>query len=90
MAELLVLFACLNNTGCSETSSQYYSQHPEFQEFVKTQENNIKQAVGPIITQYGFPIMYAAAGKEATIRLSKTFYFTGSIQKQAVLFKYEF
>lgn len=87
--ELLVLFACLNKTGCSETSSQYYSQHPELQEFVKDSENRIKDAAGPIMTQYGAPLIWAASGQEATTRLSTRFYLTFSVNTQILKFKQE-
>lgn len=90
MSELLVLFACLNRTGCSETSSQYYIQHPEFQEFVKTKEDRIKEALGPIVTQYMGPIIGAAMGLEATARLSTRFYLTFKLDNQVLLFKQEF
>lgn len=90
MAELLVLFACLNNTGCQETSSQYYQQHQEFRELVATEENRIKQAAGPLLTQYGGPILLAASGREATTRLTTRLYLTFSLNKQILLFKEEF
>ena len=85
-----MIFACLNHSGCSETSSQYYSQHPEFQEFVKTQENRIKEAVGPIVIEYWAPLMWFAAGQEATTRLSTHFYFTGKPNNGMVQYKKEF
>lgn len=89
MPELLVMFACLNRTGCSETSSQYYVQHPEFQEFVRTQENRIRESVGPIVVQYAAPVMWAAAGQEATTRISTRFYLTFKYDHQVILFKQE-
>ncbi len=90
MAEILVLFACWNNTGCSETSSQYYSSHPEFREFVKDKENRIKEAAGPLITEYAAPILWAAAGQEATTRLSTRFYLTFRLEHQVLMFRQEF
>lgn len=90
MAELLVLFACLNNTGCSETSSQYYNQNPEFRELMDLREYQIKKAVGPVVTQYWAPIMWAAAGQQSTIRLSGRFYIDFKISNQVLMFKEEF
>lgn len=90
MPEFLVFLACLNNTGCPETSNQYYSQHPELQEFVKTEENKIKEAAGPVAVQYLAPIMWAASGQEATARLSTRLYLTFKLDHQVLLFKQEF
>lgn len=90
MAELLVLFACINNAGCSETSSQYYVQNPEFREIVTRNETRVREALGPIITQYAAPLAWAAAGKEATTRLSTSFYMTFKMDHQTLLFKREF
>lgn len=90
MAELLVIFACFNQTGCQETSSQYYSQHPEIQEIVRMRENQIKGMVGPTVIQYWAPAMGAALGFEATARLSTRFYFTVKKDTQILMFKEEF
>ena len=90
MAELLTLFACINNTGCSATSGQYYNTHPMFQEFVKDETNHIKQAVGPIVTEYWAPVLWAAAGKEGTIRLTKSFSLGFKIDNQVLMFKRDF
>lgn len=90
MPELLVLFACANHTGCSETSSQYYIQHPEFREFVETQGNRIKEAVPAIVTEYMAPVLWAAAGQEATTRISTRFYLTFKLDRQVLMFKQEF
>jgi hypothetical protein len=84
------LLACLKQTGCSETSSQYYATHPEFQEFVKTEENKIRQAVGPMVVQYWAPVLWAAAGQEATVRLSTRFYLNFKLNTQVIAFKQEF
>lgn len=89
MSELLVLFACLNNVGCSETSSQYYVQHKELQEFVAKEERQIKEEA-PILTQYVLPILGIGLGREASIRLSTRFYLTGQLTRQQLVFKQEF
>lgn len=90
MGELLVIFACLNNTGCSETSSQYYSQNPTFQEFVRREETRIKEVLGPTVIQYYAPIIGLALGREATARLSSRFYLTFKSEHSVLIFKQEF
>jgi hypothetical protein len=90
MEELLVAVACLNAKGCPETSSLYYERSPQLQEFVLKQEYNLKAAVGPIITQYGAPIIWLASGREATARLTSDFFITCKTDAMLLQYKYSF
>lgn len=44
---LLVLLACTQGKGCSQTTNAYYSDHPEVKRLIKEQEQQVKRIVGP-------------------------------------------
>ena len=69
MQELLVVFACLNSTGCSETSNAYYQAHPEFQEMLRVNERRLKNFVGPTIVESSAPFLFVAAGGTGNFKL---------------------
>lgn len=90
MPELLTLFACINATGCSQTSSQYYATHLVFQEFVRTQENRVKEALPTVVTEYWAPVVWIAAGRESTVRLTRDFSMSFRLNNQVLMFKKDF
>ncbi len=90
MPELLTIFACLSNNGCSETSNQYYATHPVFAEFVKTEENRVKEALPVVVTEYWVPVVWVSAGRESTVRLTRDFSLSFSINKQVLRYGWEF
>lgn len=90
MGEMLVLFACLNNTGCTETSSLYYEQNPDLKELVYKYEDKVKAAAGPLVVQYVAPLTWVATGHDATARLSTHFFITCKKDANIVQFKYDF
>ena len=69
MEEFLVIFACLNSTGCSETSHHYYSTHPQVQEAVKRGERIAKKYIGPVIIETVGPTLLFVAGGTGHVRL---------------------
>ncbi len=69
--EALVIFSCLNNTGCSEAGANYYSKHKSLQEQVQEDEKQIKNIVNPFIVDYILPIAATAAGASYNIKLNK-------------------
>ena len=71
LSEALVIFACINSTGCSETSSHYYNTHPEVREIVQKHEKLAEKYIGPVVIQTVGPILYIASGGTGTIRLSR-------------------
>lgn len=71
MQEMLVIFACLNNYGCSETSSTYYHFHPELREVVEYNERKIRNYIGPKIMDNVAPFVFAAAGGTGSVKLSE-------------------
>jgi hypothetical protein len=71
LPEALVIFACLNSTGCTETSRHYYNTHPQIQVIAKKTVKIAKQYVGTVVIDTVGPVLFAAAGGTGTIRLGK-------------------
>lgn len=90
LAEGLVLFACLNSTGCSETSSHYYNTHPHIQEIVQDSEQKVAKFVGPTVVTLVGPLIYAAAGGTGTLRLNRVFSLQVSTKSGKLVFGKEF
>jgi len=87
IAEGLVIFSCLNHAGCSETSSHYYSLHPEVREMVELNEKRIKKYVGPMFIETAGPLLFVAAGGTGTIRLHK--YFSLQFDRQSGILSFK-
>lgn len=90
LEEALVIFACVNSTGCSETSSQYYATHPEFRSFVEYEEKRIRNYVGPQVLDTVGPVLFVVAGGTGTIRLNQYFGLQFSRSNGTLTFKKEF
>jgi hypothetical protein len=88
--ELLVIFACLNSTGCTETSGHYYNTHPQVQEIVKKSEKMVKHYVGPRVIESVGPVLMVAAGGSGTIRLNRNFSLQGNKNNVTLGFTWEF
>jgi len=81
MGEFLVIFACLNSTGCKETSTHYYNTHPQMQEIIKANEQRIKHYIGPVFVETFAPMLAFSLGGTGNIRLNK--YFNLQINKDS-------
>lgn len=90
LLETLVIFACVNGTGCTETSSQYYNTHPEIKEMVKANEEKVKEFIGPTMLAVFSPIAVAATGGTSTFRLSKNFNLQLSVNSQKLTYGFDF
>lgn len=90
MAEFLVIFACLNSTGCTETSSHYYNTHPHIKAFVEKNERLAREYVGSVVIDTYGPVLAIAAGGIGTIRLSKNFSLQGNRERVTIGFMKEF
>lgn len=90
LPEALVIFACVNSTGCSETSSHYFYTHPDVKEMVRKNEKRIEEFIGPYVIQSVGPLFYVAAGGTGTVRLNKYFNLQISTQKSTLMFSKEF
>lgn len=90
LPEALVIFACLNSTGCQETSTHYYNTHPEFREIVERNEKKVEKFVGPKIIAIFGPMIYVAAGGTGTVRLDKYLSLQLNHQQGTLVFNKEF
>lgn len=90
MEELLVIFACLNNTGCSEVSRYYYSIHPEVQKIAKNSEKITKKYVGSIMVETVGSAIMVVAGGTGTVKLNKYFSLQGNRNHAMFSFNLEY
>lgn len=73
MQEFLVIFACLNSTGCSETAGAYRASHPELEKIIRHHEERVKDYVGPVVVQMAAPFFIVVAGGTGNIRITQNF-----------------
>lgn len=71
MQELLVIFACLNSHGCSETSKTYYGYHPELHEFIAYSERRVKKYLSPTLLENVGPFVFMAAGGTGNFKITE-------------------
>lgn len=45
--ELLVTIACMNNQGCTESTSSYLKENPQYRQFIRRKERSLSDLVGP-------------------------------------------
>lgn len=90
LPEALVIFACLNSTGCQQTSTHYYNTHPEIRKMVEMNEKKFEEFIGPTVIQTVGPVLYAVVGGTGTVRLNKTFSLQLNRQQGTLVFSKEF
>lgn len=71
MSEFLVLFACLNSTGCHESVSHYFEQNPQVYETIKKRQKKTEKLVGHRVVVLTMPFLYVAAGGTGVVKLSQ-------------------
>lgn len=81
LSEALVIFACVNSTGCPETSSLYFSQNPELKKSLDQKAESIRQYVGPNFVDVVGPALFVVAGGTGTIKINK--YFSLQLKKDS-------
>ncbi len=90
VAELIVLFACLNATGCSESISSYYSYKPQVKAIVDATEDDMRDYAGPFVSQYAAPVFALGLGRDAVIRLTGSVYLNVGANKNGLIYRKEF
>ncbi len=75
LPEALVIFACVKNTGCSETSSLYFSQNPEVKREIDLKAEHLRNYVGPSVVDTIGPMLFVVAGGTGTVKINKYFSF---------------
>lgn len=81
IAEALVIFACVNSSGCQETSSLYFSQHPDVREMIEKKAMKAKDLIGPKFVDTVGPFLFVAAGGTGVVKFDK--YFSMSLKKDS-------
>lgn len=61
--EFLVILACSQNAGCSQTTSSYYQTHPAVKQSIQTASDTTKKAVGPEVVAISPAILLMGTGK---------------------------
>lgn len=90
LPEALVIFAFLNSTGCSETSSHYFNTHPEMKEMVEKHGKRIEEYLGPYVIGTVGPVLHVVSGGTGTVRLNRQFSLQVGIKKTTLMFGMEF
>lgn len=90
LQEALVIFACINSTGCQETSGHYFNTHPEVRQIAKYPERIAKKYVGPYVVESIGPLIYMAAGGTGTIRLHRNWSLQLSKETGTLSYRWEF
>lgn len=90
LSEALVIFACVNSTGCSETSSLYFSQNPEIKKAIDLKANQAKKYIGPKLVDTVGPLMYYISGGTGNINLHKHFNLQISKERGILVFNWSF
>jgi hypothetical protein len=96
LSEALVIFACAGNlstqqgvSGCSNASSLYFQQNPEFKLMLDRDAQQIRYFVGPQVVDAVGPFLFAVAGGSGTIKIDKNFSFNGNIHGGTLVFRLE-
>ncbi len=90
LPEVLVLFACASNHGCSEVSSQYFREHPEVQHQVGIDARRLSNFVGKTTVNVFAPVAFFLSGGTSNIKLHESFYLQLNKNQGMVMLKKEF
>jgi uncharacterized protein (DUF1697 family) len=90
MQEIILIFACLNKTGCEETYKAYYKNNPTLVEMVKDNEQRAKVLLKPYAVDQVLPFIMAATGQEVIFNLDKNFTIKNYKNITQLTFKKEF
>ncbi len=90
MAELLVLLACLKNSGCNEASTAYYVYKPEVRQQLDVLERKARYIIGDGLATYAAPILVYGAGGTASFRVVGHINFQVSSTSKNLIFERNF
>lgn len=90
LPEALVIFACINNAGCTETSNQYFVYRPDVKQYIDHTGERARQFIGPKIVDTFGPMLFVVAGGRGTIRLSQYWSLQFSKQDGIISFRMDF
>lgn len=69
--ELIVIFACLNNVGCTETSNQYFTVHPEVKTYIDREAKQAREYIGPKLVDTVGPVLFVIGGGTGIIHVQE-------------------
>lgn len=90
LEEALVIFACMNGTGCTETSNQYFVVHPEVKQYIDREGQDLRKLFGPNLVDTAGPMLFVIAGGTGTIKLTKYFSLQANKQSGIISFRKDF
>lgn len=71
LSEVLVIFACVNSTGCNETSDLYFFQNPEIKKQIDKEGRIIRNYVGPGLVDTIGPALFVVGGGTGVVHIRK-------------------
>lgn len=83
--ELLVVLACSEAQGCSNTINAYYSTHPRMKQTMANHKQRAKDAIGPTLLIVS-PIVYLLGSDKATFTLNQYFGLQVSKKETAMIY----
>lgn len=87
--ELLVLMACTQSAGCSQTTSAYYTSNPETYSQVKKHTSRLKAFVGPEVVA-STPILVFPITHKATFKITNHISLQTSHDKTLLFINFSF
>lgn len=85
--EFLLIFACLNQSGCAETASQYRIYNPTPFTVAEQYTERFNQMV---LLNYWGPVLAYGLGREGTVKLHRNVGLTLSQKKTGLLLSFDF
>lgn len=90
LEEALVIFACLNSSGCSETSNQYFALHPEVKRTIEKKGQDVRRMIGPQIVDSTGPMVFFIAGGTGVIHLTRRLNLQMNKQSGMIIFSKDY
>lgn len=88
--EALVIFACLNNYGCTETSNRYFEIHPEVKVYVDRKAKQAREYIGPNLVDTLGPALFVVGGGTGIIHVHEHINLQLNKQSGTLVFNWSF
>jgi predicted choloylglycine hydrolase len=80
----------MNNVGCQEAYSAYYQYNPQVIADIKLLEKSYKDAAGPVITNYGLPVVSALITNKINLSIDKNLFLEYNQENYKIIFRRSF
>ena len=87
--ESLVLYSCIANKGCSESSTTYYATHPSLREYVEKNEKDMRKIFNPYVVEYVVPFVALSTNANYAVRITSNVSMNLNKDKIIINFKRE-